>query len=133
VAKKKHAQNSIYWRNKADKEVSKYYKGQPCAVCGTTYQTCGHHIVERSLSAYLRHHILNLIALCPNHHKFSNDLAAHSKNPLAVKAWAAWLEANWPTSYELLEVYKHFRGEKVDYEYNYNSWKEMNENPETQP
>ena len=117
----------LYWRRKADKEVTKYFRGEPCAVCGTRLNTCGHHIVERSLSAYLRHHPKNLIALCPTHHKFSNELAAHSKNPLAVRAFTDWLKANRPNSYALLETYKQYRGEKVDYEEEYEQWKKMNE------
>ena len=118
----------IYWRNKADKEVTKYFTGNPCVVCGTTFMTCGHHIVERSLSAYYRHHPYNLVALCPTHHKFSNDLAAHSKNPLAVKAWLEWLERNRPISYDLLDTYKQHTGEKVDFEQAYYEWKELNNN-----
>lgn len=115
-----------YWKKKADKEVSKYYTGQPCKVCGTTYQTCGHHIVHRSI-AYYRHHPYNLIPLCPKHHKFSNDLAPHSKNPLAVKAFLEWLKENYNVGYECLQNYKRHLAEKVDYEENYNEWKEMNE------
>ncbi len=124
---KKHKPNSRYWQKKADNEVTKYFTGLPCKVCGTTYQTCGHHIVERSLSAALRHHPLNIIALCVKHHKFGNELAAHSKNPLAVNAYTDWLQTNHPKRYELLETYKQYRTEKVDYEQNFYEWREMNE------
>ena len=116
----------LYWRKKADKEVTKYYTGLPCKICGTTHQTCGHHIVERSLSAYFRHCPYNIIALCIKHHKFSNEIAAHSKNPLAVKAFIEWLKNNYPKGYECLETYKQYTGSDVDYEQAYYDWKELN-------
>jgi DNA-binding transcriptional LysR family regulator len=126
-AKKPKKKSQTYWRNKADKEVSRYHTGLPCAVCGTTRLTCGHHIVERSLSAFYRHHPYNLIALCPDHHTWSNDLAAHSRHPKAVKAFVDWLKEHHPRRYDLLDTYKQHRGEKVDYEENYNEWKAMND------
>jgi hypothetical protein len=127
LKEKKKSPNSKYWRDKADKEVTKYYTGRPCTICGTTYQTCGHHLVERSLSAFLRHNPLNIVALCTKHHKFSNDMAAHSKNPLAVKAFIEWIRDNKPESYKLLETYKQFRAEKYSYRENYEEWKQINE------
>ena len=121
-----HSPKSTYWRNKADKEVTKYYSGLPCVVCGSDYMTCGHHVVSRSISAYLRHHPFNIIALCPTHHKFSNELAAHSKNPLAQVEFVKWLKKNMPKGYNLLRAYKQFRTEPYNYEENYNEWKELN-------
>ena len=122
----KRKSNSIYWRNKADKEVSRYYRGLPCAICQTTYKTCGHHIVSKSISAFYRHHPRNLIALCPTHHKFGNDIAAHSKNLKAVEAFIGWLKTNHPKRYELLDTYKQHNGQKVDYEEAFHEWREMN-------
>lgn len=127
LKEKKKNQNSTYWRKKADGEVTKYYTGQPCIVCGTTYQTCGHHLVERSLSAYLRHNPKNIVALCTRHHKYDNDLAAHSKNPLAVKAFAEWVKMNYPEGYKLLVTYKQFRTEKHNHKEAYLEWKQINE------
>ena len=116
---------ALYWRNKADKEVTKYFRGSPCKVCGSEHMTCGHHIVHRSV-AYYRHHPHNLIPLCPTHHKFSNDLAPHSKNPLAVQAFLDWLKDNHEVGYQCLQDYKKHLGEKVDYEQAYNDWKDLN-------
>ena len=116
---------ALYWRNKADKEVTKYFSGLPCKVCGFTYMTCGHHIVHRSV-AYYRHHPHNIIPLCPKHHKFSNDLAPHSNNPLAVNCWLLWLMNNCEVGYQCLMEYKLHLGEKVDYEQAYLEWKELN-------
>ena len=114
------------YKKKADKEVSKYYAGQPCAICGTTYMTCAHHIVQRTV-AYYRHHPHNLIPLCPKHHKFGNDIAPHSNNPLAVEAFVKWLRTNRKSGYKCLKEYKKHLGEKVDYEQAYNDWKVLNE------
>ena len=124
---KKKNPNSTYWRNKADAEVTKYYKGQPCIVCGTTHNTCGHHIVERSLSSYLRHDPLNIVPLCQTHHTMGNEIAPHSKNPLAVREFVQFLQEKRSASYLLLETYKLYRNVKVDYKQAYEEWKELNE------
>ena len=117
---------ATYWKKKADKEVTKYYRGLPCKVCGSTYMTCAHHIVHRSV-AYYRHHPHNLISLCPKHHKFSNELAPHSKNPLAVRAFLDFIRQTYKCGYKCLKGYKLHLGEKVDYEQAYLEWKELNE------
>ena len=123
---KKKNPNSTYWRNKADAEVTKYYKGQPCIICGTTHNTCGHHVVERSLSSYFRHNPRNIVALCQTHHTMGNEIAPHSKNPLAVKAFVEIIQESHGYAYELLETYKQYRNEKVDYKQAYEEWKELN-------
>ena len=123
----KHNPNSKYWRKKADAEVSKYYRGQPCKVCGSVQNTCGHHIVARSLSSSLRHSPKNIIPLCHFCHMFSNELAAHSRYQPAQTAFVQWLKDNYPDGYDLLMTYKHYAGSKVDYEQAYNEWREMNE------
>jgi hypothetical protein len=118
------------YKKKADKEVSKYYKGLPCKVCESqgienTHATCGHHIVSRSI-AYYRHHPHNLIPLCPRHHKFSNEIAPHSSNVLAVEAFVKWLRKHYKVGYKCLKNYKQHLGEKVDYEKAYYEWKDLN-------
>ena len=122
------AKTPSYWKKKADKEVTKYYTGLPCKVCGSEHMTCGHHIVHRSV-AYFRHHPHNIIPLCPKHHKFSNDLAPHSNNPLAVEAFLDWLNENCWSGYQCLKEYKQHLGEKVDYEQAYLEWKGLNSEP----
>ena len=125
LQKKKDNQYSTYWRNRADKEVTKYYTGLPCAICGTTHNTCGHHIVPREVPTF-RHDPDNLIPLCEKHHKYSNDLAPHSSNILAQEAFVKWLRENRPKAIELLETYKQFKGVKSDYREAYEEWVEMN-------
>lgn len=107
--KKKHNPNSKYWRKKCDKLITDMFKNKPCAICGTTYQTCGHHIVEKSLSAALRHDLRNIIPLCPAHHKFSNAIAPHSSYLLAVTTFKDWLKKNNPKGYYCLENWKKFK------------------------
>jgi len=112
--------NSMTWRKKADRLVTKLFTGQPCMICKSlgkinTYKTCGHHIVAKSLSAQLRHELLNIIPLCEEHHNFSVEIAPHSKYQPAQKAFLNWLEAISPDRYELLLTYKRYSSKKVDY------------------
>ena len=123
--KKKHKPNSKYWRNKADKAFMPQFVGKPCAICGTTYLTCGHHVVEKSLSSYYRHAPRNIVVLCTTHHKYGNDIAPHSKNPLAVKAWLDWLPENRKDAWKILNTYKKKTGAKVDYEKIYKKLEEL--------
>lgn len=86
------------------------FHGKPCEVCtsqGSTYTrgTCGHHIVPRSRSLFLRHDPMNIVVLCPTHHMFSNTLAAHSMNALAVGRFLDWLNAHKPV--QLAYVRQH--------------------------
>ena len=120
---KRHGSNSKYWRNKADKENTRLHRGKPCEICGTTHQTCGHHVVERSISAYYRHDQRNMVDLCTTHHKFSNEIAPHSKNPLAVEAWLKWLRKNRQDANKILSTYKLKTGAKIDYEQKFNDLK----------
>jgi len=130
LAKKKANSNSTYWRTKADGEVTKYYTGQPCAICTTTHKTCGHHIVDRSLCAALRHDPRNIVALCQDHHTMGNEIAPHSTNALAQRRFTDWIEENLPRAFNLLETYGQYQGRKVDYEDEYEQWREINEDAE---
>lgn len=109
----KNNPNSKTWRNKCDKLISKMYSGKPCVVCGTKINTCGHHIVNRSLSAALRHDLRNVIPLCPTHHKFSNELAAHSVYQPAQMEFVNWLSVNDKEGYECLTTYKSIKKTKT--------------------
>ena len=51
LAQKKANPRSTYWRNKADKEITRLFRGAPCIICGTTQNTCGHHLVSKARSA----------------------------------------------------------------------------------
>jgi hypothetical protein len=114
LQKKKDNPRSKYWQKKADDLITQICTGKPCAVCHTTYRTCGHHLVSRKV-ALLRHNLLNLIVLCDTHHNFSNDLAPHSSYLPAVVAFGEWLKENHPQKWDLMMNYKKITGE-VDYE-----------------
>ncbi len=110
---KKKNPNSKTFRNKCDKRISEMYRGKACAVCGIKVNTCGHHIVNRSLSAALRHDLRNIICLCPAHHKFSNELAAHSTYQPAQTAFVNWLKTFDTEGYFCLMNYKRIIKEKT--------------------
>ena len=129
LAQAKARVNSKYWRNKADAEITHLHTGKPCEVCKSqgrinTYLTCGHHVVAKSLCANLRHHKDNIVDLCSEHHLFSNELAAHSSNPLAIQAWITWLEIHKIEAYHLLLTYKQFTSVKPNYKEAYEKLKE---------
>ena len=123
LKERKANSNSTYWRDKADVVFMAKFVGQPCEICSSlgitnTYRTCGHHVVEKSISAYFRHIEQNMVVACESHHLFSNELAFHSKNLLAANAALDWLRECRPDALECLEVFKlpKYRGAKVDYE-----------------
>jgi len=90
----------------ADKHCFAYFRGLPCVVCGTTYQTCGHHIIPKSRSLRHRHSTENIIPLCPSHHTFGGDLCAHSQSSLAVGRFLDWLKANLPKQYQWVQEHE---------------------------
>jgi hypothetical protein len=113
-----------YFKGKCDKIVAKLFTGQQCVICLSqgrinTRLTCGHHIVAKSLSAYFRHSIENIICLCPEHHTFGIVIAAHSKYQPAQVVFIDWLKENMPDQYYLLHKYKTLEG-VIDYESAYN-------------
>ena len=108
-----------YFKGKTDKLITELFTGQPCVICKSQGIICtdtvGHHLVERSLSAYHRHNIWNIIPLCQNHHLFSNELAAHSSYAPAQVAFVEWLKGYMPKQHFLLTHYKSCEL-KIDYE-----------------
>lgn len=51
-----------------------------CALCGLRARD-GHHIIEKSVSEYLRYDMRNGVGLCGRHHRLVQD-----ENPFAIKA-----------------------------------------------
>ena len=105
--------HSRYWRNKADKEITRIFRGQPCLICGTTENTCGHHLISRA-HELTRHDIRNLVPLCPTHHCYSNECAPHSKNALAVVEFVNKIISGYPDQYTFWQDNKNLVG-KSDY------------------
>lgn len=57
------------YRAEALKLFMAQYRGKPCEVCGSRYQTVGHHLLHRSTHP---HHILtpeNIMVVCRKHHR----------------------------------------------------------------
>lgn len=92
--KKPKAKSATWYKRKVVEAFMAGYRGQPCAVCGTTERTCAHHILAKG--SHPAHIITpeNIIVLCPSHHIFSNHMAAHSKNSFAVERFTDWMKIN---------------------------------------
>jgi hypothetical protein len=73
------------------------YRGLPCEVCGSTYNTCGHHYIGKG---YCPRHIVtpeNIIVLCQAHHgPYGKKPNPHSGNPELVSLFELWVERNKP-------------------------------------
>ena len=84
------------WKQTGDELVTEIGRGMLCAVCGTPNGVCLHHLLPKSRFDRFRFRRENLLPLCPSHHKFSNELAAHAGNALAVQRFSEWLALNHP-------------------------------------
>jgi hypothetical protein len=73
-------------------KAMRLYRGRPCAICGTTRGTVGHHIESRQRRPDLIDKLCNIIALCPDHHLYSNVMSAHGPYE-AMRRFETWLSA----------------------------------------
>lgn len=104
---KPRAKSNSWYRRKTIEIFMARFRGRPCAVCGTTQGTCGHHLISKQRCPC---HIVtpqNIIELCPSHHMFSNDMAAHSKNSLAVQRFMNWLWSHHPEKHMWMAEHEH--------------------------
>ena len=115
---------SKLWRNKADAEITRLYSGQPCAVCGTTAHTCGHHLIPKGRCSMHRHTLCNLIALCPAHHSMGGEIAAHSTSALVIRRFISWLIENRVDTWKWMQEHEHDTA-KPDYKARYEFLKEI--------
>ena len=107
---KPKAKSNAWYRRKVIERFMARFRGRTCAICGTTQGTCGHHLVSKQRCPC---HIVtpeNIITLCPLHHMFSNEMAAHSKNSLAVQRFLSWLEINRPLQRDWMREHEHDSG-----------------------
>ena len=118
--------NSKYWMKKCDDLFMKQGHNQPCAICKETNSTCYHHIVAKSTCKALRYDIQNMLVLCPNHHNFSNEIAAHSTNAYAQRKFMEWLEENKPKQYKYCQENQHNR-KPYKFKELYSRFKEISE------
>ena len=124
LAKKKANPKSRYWMKKADKAWSEVVRAVgKCLICGSTYNLNPHHLVRRT-NYYLRHNCYNGICLCPTHHTFGSEIAAHGGTDVTM-AFTKWLEENRPDIVEWIEEHKYTREGELDYEARYNELREM--------
>jgi hypothetical protein len=118
--------NDKSYRVKADSIFMAPYRGLPCAVCGTTKGTVGHHNVNKARSKALRYDKRNITVLCQSHHKFSNDIAPHSSNPMAVDRYFGWLSSHYLSKYNWLKENEH-----IQRKYSYKqAWENLKEGKE---
>jgi len=101
IRKKRKKKGTPGWyKQKVYRMVMDEFKGQPCAICGTTEGTAGHHILPKGSTPY---HIAtreNLIPLCQNHHRYNREICPHSSDPFVVDAFLLWLMDNRPDQYD---------------------------------
>lgn len=109
---------SWYCKQVIERFMAKF-RGLPCEICGVTHGTCGHHVISKQRCPA---HIItpeNIVVLCICHHRFSNDIAPHSFNSLAVVRFMDWLKAEKPWQYEWVRLHEH-DSKKIN-------WKELYE------
>lgn len=118
LAKDKLNPYSRYWKRRAHEAFMKKYRGLPCFVCGTTVNTCAHHLLPQGRFGLLALVEKNIIPLCPNHHDFSTDISAHGTSYLAQRRFSLMLESVFPDKVEWMEqaerAYKQLNS-KIDY------------------
>ena len=127
--KREPAAWSKHWKTKADKEVTKYFKRQACAICGSLDRVCGHHILPRSRSAHHRHTFWNIIPLCPSCHSFSRYMAAHSNSALGTARFTDWLKNEQSYRWRMAQDHEFDdvrKCGKVNYKEAYNWWAALN-------
>jgi len=59
------------------KKFMSQFHGLPCAICGTTLDTGGHHLLKRRVAPLLQEHKRNIMVLCGDHHTVNNFISAH--------------------------------------------------------
>lgn len=119
LAKRKRDGSSSFWKHEADELFMAQYRGLPCAVCASEgkqniFKTVAHHVIPKGRCPRHRLTAQNIVVLCPLHHKFSNEIAPHSANPLAVKRFWSWLENNRPEQYQWAMAHERDFG-KIDF------------------
>ena len=110
-AKNQKNVNSSYWMGKCDKLFMKQGHNKECIICKakgiiTTEGTCFHHHIAKSTCKALRYDLMNMMILCPTHHNFSNEMAAHSTNAYAQRAYMEFIEVNFPEKYKYCEEHQ---------------------------
>ena len=114
MKKKTKSPNHSSYMKKADELFMKPFRGCRCEICQSTKGTVAHHIVSKSRSKALRYDSRNIVILCPSHHMFSNEMAPHSTNTLAVERFIKWFKKTKKHQYAWIK--EHERDQR---KYNY--------------
>jgi len=97
-----------WYKKKVIDRFMAQYRGLPCEVCGTTYNTCGHHYVGKG---YCPRHIVtpeNIIVLCQGHHgPYGKKPNPHSGNPELIRKFDEWVAENRLDIVEWADVHKN--------------------------
>jgi len=117
-------------------EIAKaFFLGLPCIICGSTFRTCGHHIIPRSLSAWLMWRVENIVPVWPAHHQMGQDLAAEKTTLMAAHRFSLWMQENMPKRFAWVEEHDQLRrqhsGEKLsidDIETDHAFWTAIRDN-----
>jgi len=104
---KKKTANDKSYHAKAKTLFMPQFRGEPCAVCGSTQGTVGHHIVSQARSKALKFDKRNIIVLCPSHHKFGMDMAPHSPSQVVVERFIDWFKENRPEQWQWTRDHEH--------------------------
>jgi len=88
------------------------FHGQPCAICGSREGTAGHHLLPKGSHADYAFEEMNILPLCPTHHMFSNEIAAHSTSSMVIESFIEWLKENRPEKYAWMKDHRFKRSGK---------------------
>jgi hypothetical protein len=64
----------------ASRKFMSQFHGLPCAICATTHNTGGHHLLKRRVAPLLVEHPRNIMVLCGNHHTIDINISAHGSH-----------------------------------------------------
>lgn len=107
---------ALYWKRKAKKVFMRQFHYLPCEICGDRTGTVGHHLLPQGSNIDYVFEKKNIVVLCPKHHNFSNEIAAHSTNALAVEAFLDWLKEHKAWQYEWMKEHRNKRsGKRVNF------------------
>ena len=93
------------WRVASDDLFLAQFRGQPCAVCGTTIddhgRSMGHHLLSKELHRVFRYTDENIIVLCNKHH-LGGEMSPHSHDVAGQCAFYDWLAKTHPKKMEYI-------------------------------
>lgn len=95
-----------------DKIFSQRYQGGACEVCLSEGRvnmiaTCGHHLIPRSRSRFLRYDPRNICVVCQAHHMWGSDKCAHGQSSLAIARFVDWLKRHRKADYDYCKSNEH--------------------------